>query len=111
MKLSVISARSRNVTSLGGDQVTLKRSLHMHTSITATPLTSHEVIVKTIGATTTRTGLSVHAELDQATYPTGIKIPDQQMKALQDNGTLLRHTFHGEWNYTLRAQPDTPDPE
>jgi len=75
------------------------------------PLTSHEVIVKTIGATTTRTGLSVHAELDQATYPTGIKIPDQQMKALQDNGTLLRHTFHGEWNYTLRAQPDTPDPE
>ena len=58
-----------------------------------------------------RTGLSVHAELDQATYPTGIKIPDQQMKALQDNGTLLRHTFHGEWNYTLRAQPDTPDPE
>ena len=58
-----------------------------------------------------RAGLSVHAELDQATYPTGIKIPDQQMKALQDNGTLLRHTFHGEWNYTLRAQPDTPDPE
>jgi Rhodopirellula transposase DDE domain len=30
------------------------------------PLTSHEVIVETIGATTTRTGLSVHAELDQA---------------------------------------------
>src|SRR5436853_7413581 len=52
MKLSVISARSRNVTSLGGDQVTLKRSLHMHTSITATPLTSHEV--RTFGA-----GLSV----------------------------------------------------
>jgi len=73
------------------------------------PLTSHEVIVETIGATTTRTGLSVHAELDQATYPTGIKIPDKQIKALQTTGTLVRHTFHGEWNYTLRAHPDTPD--
>jgi hypothetical protein len=30
------------------------------------PLTSHEVVVGTIGATTTRTGLSVHAELDPA---------------------------------------------
>jgi hypothetical protein len=73
------------------------------------PLTSHEVIVETVGATTTRTGLSVHAELDQATYPTGIKIPDKQIKALQTTGTLHRHAFHGEWNYTLRARPDTPD--
>ena len=30
------------------------------------PLTSHEVIVQTIAATTTRTGLRVHAELDTA---------------------------------------------
>ena len=29
------------------------------------PLTSHEVIVETIAATTTSTGLTVHAELDQ----------------------------------------------
>jgi hypothetical protein len=74
------------------------------------PLTSHEVIVETIGATTTRAGLSVHAELDEATYPKGVKIPDQEMKALQASGVLVRHTFHGDWNYTLRAQPDTPDP-
>jgi hypothetical protein len=33
------------------------------------PLTSHEVVVNTIGATTTRTGLSVHAELDPGSYP------------------------------------------
>lgn len=68
------------------------------------------MIVETIGATTTRTGLSVHAELDNDTYPKGIKIPDQQMSALQTSGTLVRHDFHGEWNYTLRASPDTPDP-
>ena len=68
------------------------------------PLTSHEVIVKTIAATTTSTGLHVHAELDTATYPTGVKIPDQQMKALEDDGTLTRHDFHGEWNYTLNPK-------
>jgi hypothetical protein len=75
------------------------------------PLTSHEVIVETIGATTTRTGLTVHAELDESTYPKGVKIPDQQMTALQTSGILVRHTFHGDWNYTLCAQPDTPEPE
>jgi hypothetical protein len=32
------------------------------------PLTSHEVIVATIAATTTRTGLRVHAELDTGSY-------------------------------------------
>ena len=33
------------------------------------PLTSHEVIVKTIAATTTGTGLTVHAELDTSHLP------------------------------------------
>jgi hypothetical protein len=33
------------------------------------PLTSHEVIVNTIAATTTRVGLRVHAELDTGTTP------------------------------------------
>lgn len=75
------------------------------------PLTSHDVIVNTIAATTTSTGLTVHAELDTAEYPTGIKIPDQQMKALDASGVLTRHDWHGEWNYTLSpAQSDTPEP-
>jgi len=65
------------------------------------PLTSHDVIVASIAATTTRTGLSVHAELDTTTYPTGVKIPNAQMKALDDTGTLRRHDWHPEWNYTL----------
>ena len=46
------------------------------------PLTSHEVVVETIAATTTRTGLTVAAELDPATYPAGIKITDRQMSDL-----------------------------
>ena len=42
------------------------------------PLTSHDVMVQSIAATTTRTGLTVHAELDTSTYPTGVKIPDAE---------------------------------
>src|SRR6476646_1781948 len=65
------------------------------------PLTSHEVIVQTIAATTTSTGLTVRAELDDSIYPKGIKIPDDDMDALLISGTLTRHEFHGEWNYSL----------
>jgi hypothetical protein len=64
------------------------------------PLESHETIVQLIAATTTRTGLKVHAELDPGTYPKGVKITDQQMAALP----LDRHDFHGDWNYTLRTE-------
>jgi hypothetical protein len=75
------------------------------------PLTSHEVIVQAIAATTTRSGLQVHAELDTTAYPTGVKIPDEQMKALETTGILTRHPFHGEWNYTFSPAPnDTPGP-
>ena len=59
--------------------------------------------------TTSSTGLTVHAELDQATYPTGVKIPDTQMKALETEHILTRHDFHGEWNYTLSPKPQHAD--
>jgi len=65
------------------------------------PLSSHEVIVQAIAATTTRTGLTVHAELDTGLYPAGVKVSDQQMAALP----LRQHSWHGEWNYTLRPLP------
>jgi len=67
------------------------------------PLTSHEVIVQTIAATTTRTGLRVHAELDTNSYPTGLTIPDSRMKALSESGTLTRHEWHPDWNYTVKT--------
>jgi transposase len=69
------------------------------------PLTSHEVIVESIAATTTKTGLTVHAELDTDQYPTGIQVSDEEIAALP----ITRHRFHGDWNYTLHAQhPDAP---
>ena len=70
------------------------------------PLTSHEVIVNTIAATTTRTGLTVRAELDHGSYPDGVKVSDEQMGALP----LDRHDWHGDWNYTLRPEPPAPPP-
>jgi len=69
------------------------------------PLTSHQIIVDLIGATSTATGLTVRAELDTGTYPTGIRYTKAQVDALP----LTRHEFHGEWNYTVTAPPsDTP---
>jgi hypothetical protein len=68
------------------------------------PLTSHEVIVNTIAATTTRTGLTVRAELDPGSYDTGVKVSDEQMAGLP----LDRHDWHGDWNYTLRPEPPRP---
>ena len=67
------------------------------------PLTSHETILSLIGATTTTTGLSVTAELDDGAYPIGIKISDRQMKDLP----ISRADWHGEWNYTLHPTPPT----
>jgi len=67
------------------------------------PLVSYETVIQLIGATHTRTGLTVQARLDQHTYPTGIKISDDQMSHVH----LQKAPFHGEWNYTI--SPGTPD--
>jgi len=67
------------------------------------PLTSHQVMVELIAATTTTTGLKVRAQLDQGYYPTGIKVTDKQLAAVP----LKRHDFHGEWNYTISPTAQT----
>ena len=66
------------------------------------PLRSDRTVIELIGATTTETGLTVQAELDENEYPKGIVVPDALLAAIN----LSRHEFHGEWNYTLA--PDTP---
>jgi hypothetical protein len=65
------------------------------------PLSSHEVIVNSIAATATRTGLAVHAGLDDGAYPAGIKVSDAEMDALP----AVAHYWHGDWNYTLLPAP------
>jgi hypothetical protein len=71
------------------------------------PLTSHQIIVDLIGATSTGTGLTVRAELDTGTYPIGVKYTKKQVDALPITG----HDFHSEWNYTVAPAPaDTRTP-
>jgi hypothetical protein len=74
------------------------------------PLTSHQVVVNTIAATTTATGLTVTAILDAGRYPVGAEVTDAQARQLEDR-VIARHGFHGDWNYTLLAVPrPAPDP-
>ncbi|HEY3604186.1 MAG TPA: ISAzo13 family transposase [Sporichthyaceae bacterium] len=77
---------------------------HITTNWRGRPLTSHKVILNTIAATTTRTGLTVRAELDEGVYPTGVKISDEQLAALP----ITFHDWHGDWNYTLNTHQPPP---
>ena len=54
------------------------------------------MILETIRATTTRTGLRVQAELDTGSYPTGIEVSKKQMKDLEAQ-VITAHEFHGDW--------------
>jgi predicted ArsR family transcriptional regulator len=61
------------------------------------PLESLEMIVNLIANTSTSTGLKLYAQLDGRTYERGIEITDEQLAAVN----ITRHTFHGDWNYTI----------
>ena len=63
------------------------------------PLTSLATVVSLIGSTTTKRGLRVRSEIDKTAYAKGVKISDRQMANIK----LERHTFHGDWNYTIRS--------
>lgn len=63
------------------------------------PLISHEVIVNLIANTKTRSGLSVHAELDTAIYPKGLVVSDEAFAAIK----MDRNEFHGDWNYCIHS--------
>lgn len=80
---------------------------HISMNWAGQPLTSHEVAVNLIAGTTTRTGLTVHAELDTGAYPRGIKISDREMKQLMTRH-VTAHEFHGEWNHDITA-PETSE--
>ena len=64
------------------------------------PLRSFETIVNLIAATTTTTGLTIHAELDKQSYPAGIRVSDQELAQVQ----IRRDKFHGDWNYEIRPR-------
>jgi hypothetical protein len=64
------------------------------------PLTDYQTIINLIASTTTQTGLTVQARLDEKKYQRGIKVPLKERKAFR----IRPHEFHGEWNYTIEPQ-------
>jgi hypothetical protein len=61
------------------------------------PLETLEIVVQSIGATTTETGLEVHAWLDEEIYQKGRKVSNEELAACN----IKHNQYHGEWNYEL----------
>jgi len=61
------------------------------------PLVSRSVIVNLIANTTTRKGLRIEAELDEGSYPIGIKVSNEELSQVN----ITKDSFHGNWNYTI----------
>lgn len=70
---------------------------HITKNWSGTPLVSQAVIVNLIGNTKTEAGLRIKAGLDRKSYPTGIKIADEEFATIN----LKKDKFHGEWNYSI----------
>jgi Rhodopirellula transposase DDE domain len=64
------------------------------------PLHSLQTIINLISGTTTGTGLEVYARLDDRTYPDKIRVPDDEIQAVNLHGDQ----FHPEWNYTIKPK-------
>jgi hypothetical protein len=62
------------------------------------PLTSRDVVVNRLNHTSTETGLTIVAQLDERTYQKGRKVTDEEFEAVN----IERAAFHGEWNYLIR---------
>lgn len=61
------------------------------------PLLTSALVVCLLAATATTTGLVVQCQLDAASYPTGVKISDDQMASFD-----WQHApFHGDWTYSF----------
>ena len=67
----------------------------------AKPLTSLEVVLELLSHTTTKEGLSVTAIKDSNTYPTGIKVSDEELAALKSLG--IPFTANGTIPSSLRS--------
>lgn len=73
---------------------------HITRNWQGTPLETLEVVVESIGATTTETGLEVHAWLDENTYEKGRKVSDEELVECD----IKPHSYHGEWNYEIHPR-------
>jgi hypothetical protein len=73
---------------------------HMTRTWRGEPLETVAVVVESINATTTATGLEVHAWLDECEYQKGRKVSDDELAECR----IVRHEFHGDWNYEIHPR-------
>jgi hypothetical protein len=64
------------------------------------PLFTLETMINLISATTTSTGLEVHARLDDREYPAKIRVTDAELATVN----LHPDVFHPEWNYRIKPR-------
>ena len=62
------------------------------------PLVSYRTIIELISATETK-NLKLRADLDPRTYATKVRVSDAELATVP----LEPHSWHGEWNYTIRS--------
>ena len=67
---------------------------------TGKPLVDTATIVRLIGNTTTKKGLTIKARLDGNIYEKSIKVTDEEFRKI----ALERNPFHGDWNYKITPQ-------
>jgi transposase len=66
------------------------------------PLISYQVIINSIAATTTSSGLKVFARLDEHDYTKKVQVSDDELATVN----LTPDPFHPEWNYAISPSPN-----
>ncbi len=69
------------------------------------PLERFDTVVQYIAHTTTATGLTVKAVLDDRTYETGRKVSKADLAKVN----IERNAFQGNWNYVIKPTPPTAE--
>lgn len=64
------------------------------------PLYTRETVVNLIAHTTTATGLTIMAQLDEQEYKKGRKVTTEELATVN----IERAEFHGEWNYIIHPK-------
>jgi hypothetical protein len=70
---------------------------HISTNWRGKPPRTFDDVVHHIRATTTQSGLTIHADIDPNTYEKGINVSNKALRAVN----LKKHGFHGQWNYII----------
>lgn len=80
---------------------------HIEANWAGQPLIDYETVLKFIRTTRTQTGLCLRAHLDKKTYPTGLKITQEQKAWINLRSCRVR----SRWNYTITPHTDSGAPE